>query len=161
MNCRNAQDLLLAERDGVLTGEQRAALDAHVAACPACQRQRTAVGEAMEAVRAEWASAPLPDRDEAWQDLRVRLHPPAARKTRRRGAPLLWLGAPLAAAIALLLFRPVPPPVTAVVAETPTTASADYVELSDARATPMVYVDDDSGWLVVWAVSDAPAGGKG
>ncbi len=37
-------------------------------------------------------------------------------------------------------------------------ARADFVELTDGSATPLVYVDRESGWLVVWAVEGESTG---
>ena len=37
----------------------------------------------------------------------------------------------------------------------PLPARAEYVELADANASPTVFVDDQSGLLVVWAEDDA------
>ncbi len=37
------------------------------------------------------------------------------------------------------------------------TAHAEYVETDNEEASPFVYVDDESGWLIVWA-SDPPDG---
>ena len=47
-----------------------------------------------------------------------------------------------------------PPSPMATEVATAEVARADYVEAGDTNASTMVYVDKDSGWLVVWA-SDA------
>jgi anti-sigma factor RsiW len=170
MNCRDIESLILAERDGALTNDQLAVLSDHVAACPACRQLRTDLTTALDAYKAGLASVPAPDADEAWRDLQARLHQPAKR---RPLAPVIWFGTPLAAAAALavtfLSTSPAPPPHTsaeakvAAVAPPPpplydpsVIAGADYVEAGDPNASTLVYVDKESGWLVVWA-ADAGA----
>ncbi len=49
MNCDAFRVLITREIDGVLDGTGRGALDSHVAACPACARERTAQGRIHEA----------------------------------------------------------------------------------------------------------------
>ena len=158
MNCRDLEPLLLAERDGVLTDGQHASLERHVAACPACAQLRARLGEAIDTFRADAASVAVPAADAEWRALRARLHGESAKPTRQRPlAPVIWFGSSLAAAAALaFVFVSSPPrPVTPVVAA-PEIAQAEFVEAGDANASTMVYVDKDSGWLVVWATDSAP-----
>src|SRR4051812_5219805 len=105
MTCRDNESLILAERDGVLTHKQSAAFSDHVAACPACQRLRADLATALTTFKTDIARVPVPDADDAWRDLQSRLHSPAKR-TKHPLAPVIWFGAPLAAAaaVALLLF---------------------------------------------------------
>ena len=187
MTCHDNESLILTERDGALTKEQSAALSDHVAACPACQRFRGDLAAALTTFKTDIARVPVPDADEAWRDLQSRLHAPAKRTKKNPLAPLIWFGAPLAAAaaIALMLFTtpaptslpatvpaakvavsavpaPPPPPTMYAAMTIPgsedsldDTARADFVEAGDANASTMVYVDKDSGWLVVWATNIA------
>jgi anti-sigma factor RsiW len=163
MNCRDSESLILAERDGALTKDQLAILSDHVAACPACARLRTGLATALDAYTTGLASVPAPDANEAWRDLQGRLHRPAKK---RPLAPVIWFGTPLAAAAALafafLGTSPTPPshsePQVATIAPPPpplydpsVIAGADYVEAGDPNASTLVYVDKESGWLVVWA----------
>src|SRR3954468_20914091 len=101
MNCRDTEPLLLAETDGVLTPDQRAALERHVAACPACQQLRDRLREATAAFRTDAANVAVPDAREEWRTLRAQI---AGTKTRlekkRRLAPIIWFGTSLAAAAA-------------------------------------------------------------
>ncbi len=177
MNCRDTENLLFAERDGTLTSEQRAVLDRHVAECAGCRQLRDDLAAAAAAWRANTAAVKVPDADTEWRKLRAQLHGEEVRTpARRRLAPvillsenqkrnLFWLGAPLAAAaaVALTLFvqtSPTPPArATTAAAPAAFTARAEYVEVSDA-ASPLVYMDKESGWLVVWAVdTKAPTSG--
>jgi hypothetical protein len=162
MNCRSAEPLLLAERDGVLSPAQRAELASHVAACAECRRFRSDLAAAMEAVRAKVQAVPLPDVDAEWRAVQAKINggsaterSAASRNEKRRLAPIVWISAPLAAAaaVALALFvqRPVPAP--ALSGDGVIAARADFVEVADPTATPIVYADKESGWLVVWAES--------
>jgi hypothetical protein len=120
--------------------------DATEAPLPAAEEARLrAVGEHL---RQHVATTPVPDAAAAWQRLRPRL----ARPDPRRHTAWWWAPPVLAAAAAawLLLVRP------AVVPPTPTAlgniARADFVQVAD-DATAVVFVDDESGWLIVWASS--------
>jgi anti-sigma factor RsiW len=158
MNCRDIEPLLLAERDSVLTNDRHASLERHVAACPACQQLRTRLLEAMDVFRADVANVPVPDADAEWHTLRAQLHGKPAKPAKTRPlAPVIWFGSSLAAAAALafVFFRgpAQPSPTTAPAA---LVAQAEFVEAGDQSASTMVYVDKDSGWLVVWAANSAP-----
>ncbi|MDQ5978641.1 MAG: hypothetical protein QG602_1615 [Verrucomicrobiota bacterium] len=150
MNCRDNESLILAERDGALTKPQLAALSDHVAACPACAKLRADLATALRAYKSGLAEVPAPDADEAWRELQARLHAPARRAKKRPLAPLIWFGAPIAAAAALAIAllprsgEPLP--------ASPLEARAEFVEAGDPAASTLVYVDKESGWLVVWAV---------
>ena len=160
MNCRDIEPLLLAERDGVLTTEQHASLDQHVASCPACHQLRAGINQAMISFRTDATSVVVPDAGDEWLKLRARMHDPSAKPAKKRPlAPVIWLGAPLAAAaaIAFAYFNPQTPLIpssTETNAPVVETAQAEYVEAGDAQASTMVYVDKESGWLVVWATDN-------
>jgi len=165
MNCRDSERLLFAERDGALTDEQRAVLDQHVAACPACQRTRREIADAMEVFRSDAINVATPDADEAWRRLRAELANQTSRnRPKTKLAPIIWIGGSLAAAatvaFAFVGSRPSAKPTVAPTAPAPEVAQAEYVEPGDAKASTMVYVDKDSGWLVVWA-TDVDATTKG
>ena len=155
MNCREIKPWLLAEPDGALTAEQRSALSRHVAGCTACRLLQADLHAALDTYRADSARVALPDVDTEWRKLRAQL--PVTREQtgrERRLAPVIWFSAPLAAAAALALgyfgFNNTPVETAGV----PETARADFVEAGNANASTMVYVDKDSGWLVVWATDD-------
>jgi hypothetical protein len=146
MNCRDLEPLLLAERDGVLTPEQHAALAQHVAACPACRQSRLVYGEALTFLKTDAANVTVPNVDQEWRAIRARLHTPAMPAKKSPLAPVIWFGAPMAAAAALavafFVSRPTPP------AATP----------EEAPAATVAYVDGDSGWLVVWSAEAKTSG---
>lgn len=165
MNCRDIEPLLHAEPDDLLTTQQQADLLQHVAACPACRQQRTRLKTALAAFRAAAATVPVPDAHEAWRDLQKRLaQPERDSRQPRRLAPVIWFGTSLAAAAALTLAylgnfsrTALPEPTTS---PTIKIAQANYVEAGDARATTMVFADQESGWLVVWAADPKTATGS-
>ena len=151
MNCHSAQRLLSAEQEGALADGARAELAAHVAHCAGCHQFRVTLGEASESLRIAAARVTVPDEERAWQDVRRELR--AARSTdgRRWWGAVRWalpLGA--AAGIAFIQLGPTGDEQSAV----RMVARADFVEVS-GDASSVVYVDDKSGWLVVWAESPA------
>ena len=151
MNCRDIEPLLLAERDGVLTTTQHAELERHVAACPSCQQLRARLAETLNAFQADAATVTVPDAGAEWAILRAQLSGESAKPAKKRPlAPVIWFGSSLAAAaaIALAFFGSQPKPAEPAVT---TVAQAEFVEAGNADASTMVYVDKDSGWLVVWA----------
>jgi anti-sigma factor RsiW len=190
MTCRDIESLILAERDGALPPAECAALSDHVAACPACRELRTRLAVSLETFQAGVAGVPVPDADEAWRELQAKIRAPAGRAKKRPLAPIIWFATPLAAAAAVafafLVTRPAQPPSPAVaavaVSEVPPPpppppafvphassapydpsiiAGADYVEAGDPNASTMVYVDKESGWLVVWATNEDAAPARG
>lgn len=163
MNCRDIEPLILAERDGVLTSEQHTALAGHVAACPACRRFRDSLTEATLFLKTEAANVPVPDADQAWHELHAQLHGEPVRPARKRPlAPVIWFGSTLAAAAALTFafLNRQPQSMPTVILDNDVVAEAEFVEAGDLNASTLVYVDKESGWLVVWA-ADADASGKG
>jgi anti-sigma factor RsiW len=155
MNCRDIESLLLAERDGVLTPKQHAELAAHVAGCPACRRERAIYGEAVTFLKTDAANVAVPDADKEWRTIRAQIQGVTAKPTKKRPlAPVIWFSAPLAAAAALAIAFITQDPKPLTQDPTPSgveVARADFVEAGDTNASTMVYVDKDSGWLVVWA----------
>lgn len=98
-----------------------------------------------------------PDPERAWQDIRREIRRSAPEKK----AALLGLprwSLPLAAAAGLTVaavtaprwFEDAKPTTTVARLEK---ARADFVEVGN-NSSSVVYVDDQSGWLVVWAVND-------
>jgi len=160
MTCREVESLILSEPDGALTAPQRAALSDHLVACPACQQLRARMLAALDAYRADHTRIIVPDVEAAWDELQAKL-PAQPRqtepeRTRIRLGPAVWFGAPVAIAAAIAVFftapfrSPSPSPATLAPVGSES-ARADFVEAGDANASTMVYVDKESGWLVVWA----------
>lgn len=156
MNCHAVQQLLSAERDQTLGADSRAELETHLAGCAACRQMRATWAEAAEAWRATTAGARVPDERMEWQRIRRRLHGEPEREAHpARGIFTLWRSATLgavAAAVAIgMLVGPAwfqgPSGAGALAASSAT----DSVEVGSDAASAMVFVDDKSGWLVVWA----------
>jgi anti-sigma factor RsiW len=97
MSCRTTPRLLSAALDGRLGAAERAALDAHLAACPGCRREGARWEAAARALRAS-GPTPLPPglADRAW---RAAMTAPA-RAAREAGFVLAARRALLAGALA-------------------------------------------------------------
>jgi anti-sigma factor RsiW len=154
MNCHSAQRLLSAERDGALPTGERAGLAAHVAGCAECRRFTAALRGVGEQLKTAAERVAVPDEERAWHDIRRELR---ATQPARSWWQLGRWALPLGAAAALAAVAVIGPSWTD--EEGPQfVARAEFVEVS-GDASSMVYVDDKSGWLVVWA--SAEPGGKG
>lgn len=146
MDCRAAQRLISAARDRALDDSDQAALGAHLAACAECRRLSDTLTAAATAWRTNVTEARVPDARLEWQRIQRRLSPGPQLAPARR--PALWWGLSFAAAAGLALAL-----------WTPRAASgnetAGVVEVGEGQGSATVYVDAQTGWLVVWAVSDA------
>jgi predicted anti-sigma-YlaC factor YlaD len=144
MDCHDAQRLISDARDRALGDAEQAGLGEHLAGCAECRHLRDSLAEAANAWRATVAQATAPDARLEWQRIQRRLAPGHHPATNRR--PARWWGLSLAAAagLALALWTP---------RTTPVAETAGLVEVGE-KASATVYVDAQSGWLVVWAVSD-------
>ena len=155
MKCTECTRLLLSEGGVPPSPGWQYQVAAHVAACPDCRRLQSDLAMMRETWKSDTAQVAIPDANAAWAELRPLLRQPA-RQTKRRLAPLFWISAPLAAAAAFtfVMLNPVAPTGS----ESVLAVHADFVEAGNPAASTMVYVDKDSGWLVVWA---ADAGSSG
>jgi len=153
MNCRAAQRLISAERDGALSPGERTVLEAHVAGCAACSQARQALAAAAAAWTRADQAVKTPDVERAWQDIRRARRADSGREARPAVAwwsRALWAGVPAvgAAAVALMVFSGGPKPAHP---ESTAASWAQFVEFDDSAAAPVIYVDEASGWVVVWA----------
>ena len=160
MNCHEAKNHLFADRDDALDNPQRVALDTHVAQCADCRRIRDDLAAAFTTWCTENTEARLPDIEREWHAVRrkIRGGVKVGQETRSPRRLVPWLALPLAAAAALALTFYVAPrddDRSGTTSKAPRTqvARADSVEVP-GNASTSVYVDDKSGWLIVWA-SDA------
>jgi predicted anti-sigma-YlaC factor YlaD len=160
MNCHAAQRLLSAERDGALASHERADLEGHLAECGDCRQARSAITAAIDRWRTSTARVKVPDAERAWQDIHreIRLSSPEKKRETQWAVPRWTL--PMTAAAALIVAAIAAPRWFGGSISAPTqtvakleTARADFVEVAN-NASSVVYVDDKSGWLVVWAVND-------
>jgi anti-sigma factor RsiW len=170
MNCHDAESLMFAESDGALNEDKRTVLEAHVASCKSCSQLRHAIAATSRHLRDSAEAVSVPDADSEWREIRRRIQKaePAAPVWARL---LPALGIPLAAAAALAIaFLAAPQwfertggadsaelaPETAQIAWEP---HAEFVEIPGSDDSMVVYLDEPSGWLVVWAVD--PGDGVG
>ena len=155
MQCPECTRLILSEGGMPAAPGWQDEVAAHVAACPDCRRLQEDLAGMRETWKTDTAQVSIPDESIAWDELRPLLSQPT-RRTKRRLAPLFWISAPLAAAAALafVLLNPAAPTTS----ESTMAVHADYVEAGNPAASTMVYVDKDSGWLVVWAADSGTSG---
>jgi len=176
MNCRSAQDLILAARDTAPGAADAAALAEHVATCPECQTLQARLAEAVASWRDSDATVATPDPLQEWHAVRRRLRGagrPAESTTRRGWGFGLAFGSALAIAVALWVGRTpssshedLPGGASMAAVSAPAgedwaahfayTPRAEFVETTNEDASPFIYLDEESEWLVVW-VSDPPA----
>lgn len=153
MTCSAAQRRLSTERDGTLPSSERAALASHLAECSDCRQAQAALTAVVEHWRTATKHVAVPDSQRAWQDIRREIR--ATSSPQRQGLPRWALPA---TATAVLLFAATLAPRWLHQAKPPTAAGveiarADFVETANDTSS-MVYVDDKSGWLVIWAVDN-------
>ncbi|MGH7945810.1 MAG: zf-HC2 domain-containing protein [Opitutaceae bacterium] len=163
MTCREAQSQLFAERDGALDQNRRAALDGHLAECGDCKRIRENLTAALAAWCTGASHATVPNAEREWHAVRRRIRggdeAGATRASRSRRNLFAWLAVPLGAAaafaVAMLVMKPASAP------NEPVThiAEANIVEVAGDYASTVVFVDDKSGWLFVWASDPNPKRG--
>ena len=170
MNCQDAERLILASGDSAPTDEELTVLEAHIAGCASCARLREAVLGAGNRLRETAAAVSVPDARHEWREIRSRIQVP------ERAAPswarlLPAIGLPIAAAAAIAIAFVLLPerPATTDVAESGSATAtsiaegtqltefawephAEYVEIPGSDDSMVVYLDEPSGWLVVWAV---------
>jgi predicted anti-sigma-YlaC factor YlaD len=165
MNCRDAERLLSADRDGALEVHQRAALETHLAGCSACRRWQATQADAGKNWRESVYATPAPDSTIEWHAIRRRIRngetPSERASILTRSRNLIWASSALAAALLIaVILAPHWLGSTRPAGETTQMARAEFVEGPDGASSPLVYVDNDSGWLVIWTVDDGNAAGS-
>lgn len=156
MNCHEAEHLIFSGDDPAAGRDRSAGLAAHLADCAACRSRHDALAAALSTWRARIRSAAVPDSDRAWTDLRRVLRHGGVDSARSARVPA-WLATPLAAAAAFACMMVLAPdaPISTSSPEPRHFARAEFVEVPSRTASTVVYVDDESGWLVVWASDTA------
>jgi hypothetical protein len=159
MNCKTALELISRDREPDSDVGSRSQLEAHLATCESCRQTQSRLAATLDSWRSEAAGAAVPDPAREWSTLRRRLRESSAATPARpiAGRPIqwAWLAIPAAAAlVALAILRPPFGPgdePAASPAMSAVAARADAVEAPGGNASTMVFVDDRSGWLIVWA----------
>ncbi len=161
--CRQIEPLLLSEPDGTLDAAGLAQLEAHVAGCPDCRRQRAQLAAAAASLKQTSAAFPVPSAPQEWLTLRNRLRGEQQAGGGGTAGSRWWFWgirvAALGAAAAIACIAYLRPPFSASTATGKPLARAEFVRADNAAST-LVYVDQESGWLIVWADSPA-ANGRG
>lgn len=159
MNCHEAKNHLFADSNGAPDARRPAALDEHLAHCASCRRIGENLAAALTVWRHENARAPLPDVEREWHAVRRKIRGGAeaggvTTPARPRRNLISWIALPIGAAAALALALYVGSggnePASPTRVPAPQIARADSVEVP-GKASTVVYVDDKSGWLIVWA----------
>lgn len=146
----------------MLGADARSELEAHLTGCAECRQLRVGLAESAAAWRATAAKVRVPDERLEWQRVRRRLNgeperaAPRARGIFTLGRSATLLAAAAAVVLGLFLSPSLRPPKVTVAAAAPV---ADFVEVGGDASSAMVYVDDKSGWLVVWAADTAEKAG--
>jgi hypothetical protein len=163
MNCHDSQALVFAERDRPLEPTERASLDSHLTGCAECRRVREGLESAFARWRTQQAAVTLPNSEREWHAVRRRIRGGVAEEStatrRRRPANWFpWLAFPLSAAAAVMIALYVDP--FGLDNPEPVQSRTQAVRVDGAgsagEASTMVFVDDKSGWLVVWANDSGP-----
>lgn len=161
MNCAEAEQKLSALLDDEISESDRLQIQEHLAACAACREQLEEWREYGSLLRA----SPVPesvDSTGAWAEIRERIEEErsSTRSSIPGGGNLVWTGA----AAALLVFstgvyfwisnrtdeQEIEYGIT----------SVEYVETEIPDATPVVYVDSETGLTIIWIVEPDDAEGR-
>lgn len=173
MNCRDAETKILASRDAPLGTADEAILAQHLQECPQCQVLSEQLAAAVDSWRETDARVEVPDPTTEWHAVRRRIRAGETKTRTGGGLPswdrLLRVALPMAAALAIAInfwpetTSPDSPLETPLLAQSgwdefhdhfTYEAHAEYVETEDVEISPFVYVDEESGWLIVWASED-------
>lgn len=161
MNCREAQSQILTSPEGVPDPSGRALLEGHLAHCAGCRQVRDDLAAALTSWRTEVAQAVVPDAEKEWHAVRRQIRggaeagQPAARPRRTL---FTWIALPLGAAAAAAVALFVAPQFQSGTLSPAAIAHVDSVEAPGNNASTLVFVDDKSGWLIVWASDATPTG---
>lgn len=161
MNCREAQSQILTPPEGVADPTRRALLESHLAHCAGCRRVRDDLAAALETWRSDVAQAVVPDAEKEWYAVRrqIRGGAEAGRAAARpRRTLFTWIALPLGAAAAAAVALFVAPQFQSGTLSSAAMAHVDSVEAPGNNASTLVFVDDKSGWLIVWASDANPVG---
>jgi hypothetical protein len=161
MNCREAQSQILTPPEGVPDPSRHALLEGHLAHCAGCRRVRDDLAAALTSWRTDVAQAVVPDPEKEWYAVRRRIRGGAETgrtDARPRRTLLTWIALPLGAAAAAAVALFVAPQFQSGTLSPAAIAHVDSVEAPGNNASTLVFVDDKSGWLIVWASDANPVG---
>jgi anti-sigma factor RsiW len=152
MNCSQAGKALSRHLDGELPAGEVASLEKHLSSCSACRETAAEWRGYGSALRAD-APNEIPDPTKAWHDirrsLRNRENPIPTTDARPWWArPLPWAG--VAATVALFTvgtFFQLSPS-----SGFPYGSAVESVDTDLPGASTVVYVDEETGWNIVWVL---------
>lgn len=164
MNCWRAQRWLSEELDGALKSRRARALAEHLERCPACRafRERCLL---LRSMAREAVPAPNLSAEAMWAEVRRAIRAEsivAAKDLRWRwsawipiAAVTTLLALVFSGAVALWRARELWSEATAM-----NRTQVEWVETGLPGATPMVYHDEGTGWVVIWVVEANGSGEK-
>jgi hypothetical protein len=158
MNCRKAEHLIFAERDGALDEIQRAALVSHVRQCVCCSRLQSGLAETVDGWRAAHRDIRIPDAELEWQNLRRQIRGGVGRANVAPRKAVAWYAVPLAAAAAIAAAVFINEGARHSSLATQTKPSVARATPSAENASTVVFVDEKSGWTFVVAADDTHRG---
>ncbi len=150
MNCKQAQEWISRDIDGELHTADQEILTQHLIQCPDCRQIRDHWMKASQLLK-QTAQVKIPDAEETWQEIRSQLNQPKiASQSNLLPFPSIirWVSA-AAAIIAISLgirFLLQEPPLETYAFQN----EVEFVETDIPDSSPAVYVDDESGWTIVW-----------
>lgn len=176
MNCQDAESQIFAARDAPLGAADAAVLAQHLQECAHCRRIADGLTQATQAWQSQDQAVIIPDARQEWHAVRRRIRQAPGEATHAGGLPswnrLLRFALPIAGAAAVAIGistrydAPPEPALEPVLASHDWShfedhftnyAHAEYVETDNIDVSPFVYVDEESGWLIVWASDDPDA----
>jgi predicted anti-sigma-YlaC factor YlaD len=150
MNCKQAQEWISRGMDGELSTTDRERLEQHLIQCPGCRQIQDHWMSASQLFK-QTSQVKIPDAEETWQEIRSQLDQPE--KTPRDNLlpfPSIIRWASAIAAVIAVSFG------IRFVLQKPSLEThafqneVEFVESDIPDSSTAIYVDDESGWTIVW-----------
>ena len=154
MNCNEAERLLSQHMDGELDAEQAAGLQSHLEACPHCAETRDAWA-GYRGLMHSIAPSVASDTGALWADIAGKLGDQVSAPVKTvvpwpfSAKALTALAAVIVISASIYMGRRAISPDEAALAQA---SAVEYFETDLPGASPMLYIDADVGWTVVWVV---------
>jgi hypothetical protein len=154
MNCIEAERLLSRHMDGELDAEQAAGLQNHLEACPQCAETRDAWA-GYSGLMHSVAQSVHSDTDALWADVAGKLGDQVSAPVKTvvpwpfNAKALTALAAVVILSVSVYMGRSSISPDEATFAQA---SAVEYFETDLPGASPMLYIDAEVGWTVVWVV---------
>lgn len=157
MNCKQAQEWISREMDGELHTVDQIVLEKHLMQCPACKKVKEHWMSASQLLK-QTADVKIPDATDVWAEIRSQIEKEklTSRNTLFPFPALLKWTSAAAAIIAVTLgirfMTPEPAEIFAFQNE------VEFVETDLSDSSPVVYIDEESGWAIVWILQSLDEG---